>query len=58
MERTIEASTTVRASIHDVQAMLLFDPGRLVGVVDGSSDAPPRRTPPRLAAPPTSCVRH
>ena len=38
MERTIEASTTVRASIHDFQVMLLFDPGRLVGVVDGSSD--------------------
>ncbi|HWC09665.1 MAG TPA: hypothetical protein VG455_00435 [Acidimicrobiales bacterium] len=40
MERTIEASTTLRASIHQVQVALLFDPGCLVRGERPSADVP------------------
>ena len=37
MERTIEAVTRLRASIHQVQVLLLFDLHRLFGVTDEDS---------------------
>lgn len=37
MEGTVEVATTLRTSIHQVQALVLFDPGSLFGVVDGDT---------------------